>query len=135
VVICGRKFDERDKMEKQITKAIIYRCAEAAHEMNRIYCESHGDTSQNSWRETEDSIRQSAISGVEVALRGATPKQQHEAWSSFKVSQGWKYGEVKDLEKKEHPCLIPYEQLSVEQQKKDSLYISTVTAMFNALQT
>ena len=44
-------------------------------------------------------------------------KNTHEVWSAGRIEQGWSYGECRDDEKKQHPCLIPYEQLS--EQEKD----------------
>jgi hypothetical protein len=43
-----------------------------------------------------------------------------------KKADGWVYGEVKDPEKKEHPCLVEYEELPKDQQAKDSLFIAVV---------
>lgn len=43
-----------------------------------------------------------------------------------KLNDGWRYGEVKSADKKEHPCLIPYESLSEDQKTKDKLFISVV---------
>jgi hypothetical protein len=35
-----------------------------------------------------------------------------------KVKDGWVYGEVKDVEAKTHPCIVPFDALSVEQTDK-----------------
>lgn len=35
----------------------------------------------------------------------------HEVWAKQRMDQGWKYGPRRDDEKKEHPCLVPYEEL------------------------
>jgi hypothetical protein len=43
-----------------------------------------------------------------------------------KLEEGWKYGEIKDVEKKEHPCMVPYEELDLNQKAKDSLFIAVV---------
>lgn len=51
----------------------------------------------------------------------ATPKDSHDSWCEQKLADGWQYGEVKDADKKEHPCLVPYELLTVEQRAKDYL--------------
>jgi len=112
---------------------IVTHCAEAAHEMNRIYCEAHGDMSQTHWSEAPDWQRTSAINGVSGALSGNTPEQLHESWLAEKAAAGWTYGPVKDPLKKEHPCFVPYNQLPLEQQQKDHLFLSTVRAMASAL--
>lgn len=107
-------------------------CARAAHEINRVWCIAIGDTSQRSWDDAEDWQRRSAIEGVTLALGGATPREQHEAWAVSKRRDGWVYGEIKDPAAKTHPCLVDYDALPMEQRVKDSLYIGTVTAMADA---
>jgi hypothetical protein len=46
-----------------------------------------------------------------------------------KVDNGWVFGEVKDAEAKTHPCIVPFEQLPVEQQAKDYLFKGIVHAL------
>ncbi len=111
----------------------VERVAEACHEMNRIYCEAIGDTSQRPWSSAEPWQRSSAITGVAVALGGATPAQQHEAWMAEKLADGWVYGEKKDPAAKTHPCLVDYAALPEAQRRKDALFIATVRAMATAL--
>ena len=63
---------------------------------------------------------------MHLANPDATPEQSHESWYKVKEAEGWKYGEVKDMEKKEHPCFLPYEELPDEQKAKDYLFRTTV---------
>lgn len=102
--------------------------ARVAHEINRAYCASLGDTSQPAWEDAPEWQQQSAIAGVEMHLANpdATPEQSHESWLAQKVAAGWVYGEVKDAEKKEHPCCRPYDELPQEQKAKDYLFRSVV---------
>lgn len=111
----------------------IEACARAAHEVNRAYCIAIGDDTQKSWEDADQWQRDSAVRGVKVALAGATPEEQHEAWYKDKITDGWKYGSVKDPTKKEHPCLVTYAELSEPQRKKDAIYIAVVRAMAKAL--
>lgn len=108
-------------------------CARAAHEVNRAYCLALGDDSQPPWEQAPDWQRTSAMNGVEGALKGATPEQSHESWLAEKAATGWKYGLVKDPEKKEHPCFVPYTKLPELQRKKDELFVLTVRAVAAAL--
>lgn len=39
-------------------------------------------------------------------------KNVHEMWAKKRIEQGWKYGKERNDARKEHPCLIPYEELS-----------------------
>lgn len=108
-------------------------CARAAHEVNRAYCIALGDLSQPSWDTAPDWQRSSAINGVSGVLAGNGPEQSHESWLAEKAATGWKYGPVKDPEKKEHPCFVPYAELPPGQQHKDALFIAAVRAMAEAL--
>ena len=38
-------------------------------------------------------------------------KNVHEVWAKNRIEQGWTYGEKRNDELKQHPCLIPYEEL------------------------
>ena len=106
------------------TIAIAMMC----HAINAAYCQSMGDDSQPTWDDTPESHKQSLIAGVEMHLANpdATPEQSHESWYKVKEAEGWKYGEVKDMEKKEHPCFLPYEELPDAQKAKDYLFRTTV---------
>ena len=106
------------------TIAIAMMC----HAINAAYCQSMGDDSQPTWDDTPESHKQSLIAGVEMHLANpdATPEQSHKSWYKVKEAEGWKYGEVKDMEKKEHPCFLPYEELPDEQKAKDYLFRTMV---------
>lgn len=38
-------------------------------------------------------------------------KNVHDVWAKSRISQGWKYGDKRDDDKRTHPCLVPYEEL------------------------
>ena len=46
-------------------------------------------------------------------------KNVHEVWAKERINQGWTYGKYRDDIKKHHPCLVPYEELSEDEQKYD----------------
>ena len=35
----------------------------------------------------------------------------HEVWAQNRMAEGWTHGPVRDDAKKEHPCLVPYDEL------------------------
>lgn len=45
----------------------------------------------------------------------------HENWAEQRMKDGWKYGEHRNDEKKQHPCLVPYCLLSNEEQEYDRI--------------
>lgn len=115
-------------------EAIFEACARAAHEANRVYCIALGDTSQPTWEEAPDWQKKSARVGVEgVLLKGNGAEASHESWLAEKKREGWKFGEMKNPEKKEHPCFVPYEELPLAQRRKDDIFINSVTTMAYAL--
>ncbi|MCE5231314.1 hypothetical protein LLG95_17190 [bacterium] len=105
--------------------------AKICHEANRAYCESIGDSTQLPWAAAPDWQKESAINGVEyhVKMGVSGPADSHENWLREKLNAGWKYGTVKDVEKKEHPCCVPYGELPLEQRAKDSIFVAIVRAL------
>lgn len=105
--------------------------ARTCHEANRSYCRMLGDESQAVWELAPEWQRESARNGVRFALAnpGAPPSASHDSWLEEKRAAGWKYGPVKDPEKKEHPCFVPYEQLPLEQRRKDHLFQAVARAI------
>jgi hypothetical protein len=109
-------------------------CARVAHEANRAYCIAFmNDHSQPPWDDAPMWQKQSAWNGVKGALAGNTPEQSHECWLEEKRATGWKYGAVKDPDKKEHPCFVPYAELPPDQQRKDRLFLDIVRIMGSVL--
>ena len=43
----------------------------------------------------------------------------HEVWAKGRVEQGWVYGKERNDEKKETPCMVPYEELSESEKDYD----------------
>lgn len=52
-------------------------------------------------------------------LTESLSRNVHEVWAAGRMADGWKYGPVRDEIKKEHPCLIPYEQLTEDEKDYD----------------
>lgn len=106
--------------------------AKAAHEANRVYCKSIGDNSQPAWDDAPEWQRDSAVKGVNFHYENpdATPEDSHKNWYKQKLAEGWEYGEVKDPEKKQHPCMTEYNNLPEEQKVKDELFMAIVKSLF-----
>ena len=105
--------------------------ARVCHEVNRAYCESLGDYSQPTWENAPEWQKKSAIAGVKFSLKNpnATPEDSHNSWLKEKTKEGWKYGPIKDVDLREHPCFLPYDQLPKDQQTKDHLFQAVVRAL------
>ena len=46
-------------------------------------------------------------------------KNTHDIWAQQRIAEGWKYGKKRNDEKKEHPCLVPYEELPESEKEYD----------------
>lgn len=110
--------------------------ARVAHELNKAYCESIGDNSQPDWDNAPEWQKSSAVNGVEFHINNpdASPSSSHESWMKQKTEEGWKYGPVKDADKKEHPCYVPYEELPTEQKSKDYIFKQTIHSLKSFLE-
>lgn len=53
------------------------------------------------------------------ALVEEMAKNVHEVWAQSRMEQGWTYGTQRDDNLKQHPCLVPYEELPEEEKEYD----------------
>lgn len=122
----------KKKVSENMTNTEIAYIAACCYNANKFYCEALGDFSQPSWDDAPHEIKRSAVNGVLFVLdnQNMTSADQHENWMKVKLADGWVYGKEKDMEKKTHPCLVPYDQLPKDQQFKDYLFrLSVVNAI------
>ena len=117
---------------KTFTMGDVLAAAQVAHETNRAWCAAHGDNSQPAWEEAPAWQKKSAQAGVLFHFENpeAGDSASHDNWMKDKLADGWRYGPIKDAVKKEHPCMVPFEDLPIEQQTKDSLFRAVVHAIF-----
>lgn len=43
----------------------------------------------------------------------------HDVWAAGRIAEGWVYGPVKNTERKETPCLVPYSELPDSEKEYD----------------
>ena len=105
--------------------------ARVCHEANRAYCLAVTGEWHHPWDQAPRWQKDSAIAGVTTHRmdRTLSPAESHAAWMKHKQADGWKYGPVKDEAKKEHPCMVPYDQLPPAQRVKDALFIAIIDAL------
>lgn len=126
-------FEDKDFIDKTVA-SIIELTTRVAHEVNRVYCQSHGDHSHLPYYETPEIITTSTKKGVVNQLLngpGLSPRESHEAWCQYKLNEGWVYGEVKDVEKKTHPNLVDYDDLPESEKFKDVLFTTICETIFS----
>ena len=118
-----------------LSPADLDKVCRLAHELNRAWCELNGDSSQPAWGEAPRWRHEATVRGVRFILehRGAGAEALHQHWLEEKRRTGWTYGLVKDAELRRHPCLVPFDQLSVEQQFKDRMFRTIVSVCLENL--
>ena len=59
------------------------------------------------------------LTGELSALTEVLAKNAHDTWARQRFSEGWRYGPQRDDAKKEHPDLVPYEDLPESEKEYD----------------
>ena len=111
---------------------VIEQIARVCHEASVEYCRTIGDNLQPHWSCAPAWQKESAMNGVQfhIANPGAGDSASHENWMKDKIKDGWTYGPKKDFDLKQHPCMVPFDQLPKDQQLKDRLFRSIVHALY-----
>ncbi len=66
------------------------------------------------------------ISGIDLSpglleLTELLSKNTHENWAAARIRNGWSYGPHRDDDKKETPCLVPYDELPDSEKEYDRI--------------
>ena len=119
------KFKEDLKTSNELQSRLVL----AIHEANKEIQQHTGEFIP----QLSEHLTKSILDGVYYVLDNpnCTPEQQHNNWVHFKRADGWRYGPEKDFERKEHPCLVPYNELLEIQQRKDSVFRQTLDNFIN----
>jgi hypothetical protein len=117
----------------QLSEQGVDAIARVTHDAIRAYQAVLGQPVTPAW---EDATweRDSSRAAVRFALEGRGSGAQHEEWMRARLTDGWTYGDVKDVEKKTNPALLPFDQLPKAEQVKDALVIAIVQALVPAFQ-
>jgi hypothetical protein len=108
---------------------MVERVAEVVHEANRAWDTVRGVPPGPPWEQAQDWQREAAVKDVRLTLAGAPPSQLHETWRQRKLALGWKPGAVKDRQAKTDPMLVPFTDLSAEDQRTPALAAAITHAL------
>lgn len=99
---------EFDELSSHLKIANFRQARAIPKKLNMIGCElaNLADKREAITRFSDEEILELAIS-------------EHDDWVDEKISQGWKYGEVRDDENLIHDCLVPWDELTPEIQQYD----------------
>ncbi len=115
-------------LKREGTMKVNVEIAKICNQANRHYCIDNQLVAPAKWDDLPSGIQESIVSGVAevIADPKVTPAEMHQKWVDYKKAGGWKYGKVKDVNKKLHPSLVPFEKLPKVEQAKDFIFIETV---------
>ncbi len=54
-----------------------------------------------------------------LVLTELLAKHTHDVWAQQRLAEGWRYGPTRNDARKEHPNLVPYEELTHDEQEYD----------------
>jgi len=65
-----------------------------------------------------------STAGVELSpeileLTELLARNAHEIWAQQRLAEGWKYGPLRNDAVREHPCLVPYDDLPESEKEYD----------------
>ena len=52
-------------------------------------------------------------------LKEKIAENVHEVWAYGRQKEGWRYGETRNDQKKETPCMVPYDELTDAEKEYD----------------
>lgn len=124
------------KLSSTLSSEFIERIAVIAHNANRRYCIAIGEQpTPPLWKDSPDWQKTSVRNGVVYRIDNldAPLSANHENWMNEKLKEGWVYGLTKNVELKQHPCLVPYSELPSAQQAKDAIFVTVVLSLLGEL--
>jgi hypothetical protein len=68
-----------------------------------------------------------------VELLEVLSRNTHDVWARQRLSEGWTYGLQRDDDCKQHPCLVPYDELSEIEKGYDRIIARQVIQVILAL--
>lgn len=68
-----------------------------------------------------------------LSLTEKIAENVHDVWAAGRIAEGWTYGPVRDDEKKETPCLVPYSELPENEKEYDRKTATSTLKMIVAM--
>ena len=90
-----------------------------------------GDANHTLWVDKSNWVKDGLINRVDFVLAdpATTPAETHANWLAHKESNGWRYGIMCNEVTKEHPLMMPFDELDDENQLQNAVFIAIVNAL------
>lgn len=108
-------------------ESIIRLVAVTCHEINRALSERIDALPQPAWKDAPSWQHEDTIESVRAIAEGHVerPEHLHINWMERRRKKGWTYGKTKDPGPKKHPCMVPFDELSLPQRLEYVLCFAT----------
>ena len=115
----------------KLSDAAVLKIARVMHEAVRAYQAALGQETVPGWKQAPKWMKIASRDAVLYRIDNpdASPSDQHDQWLDTKKRDGWVFGPVKNGDKKTHPLMVPYDQLPVEERRKDALVSAIVSSL------
>lgn len=110
----------------------LNRICKMCHDNNNKLMILNGESPQVGWDMLDAESQYITYKSVKKIIDdpNITAECIHNEWMNNKKLDGWVYGEVKDVTKKTHPLIVPFDQLSEIDKQKDQSFIDIVRKNF-----
>jgi hypothetical protein len=107
------------------------RIARMLHVVTNALKEANNEPVLPDWDQLDEENKEFSRESVVSILSGevTTAEQEHNRWAASKMAAGWVYGPVRDNDRKIHPMLVGFHDLSAIQQAKDLVRFAIVFEM------
>jgi hypothetical protein len=120
------------------TSEQVEQAARVCHEALRAYSQTLGDDSLLPWDEAPEWQKESSRDGVRFQFAQfaagveSSASATHDEWLRERRAAGWKRGQTKDHQTKQHPALVAYADLPLAEKLKDYLFAAICKAFWQS---
>ena len=116
-------------------KNIKEKIAEIIYEATRVEASwSKRSIVPEKWVKRDEKFRSQFVDMIDKYLslkKLPTPTQAHNSWMKAYFKMGWKYGKTRNVVKKTHPDLLPFDELPKDEKDKDAIFLAFVWTVKN----
>ncbi len=111
--------------------------ARLIYEATRIEAEwSERSIVPEQWKRRDEKFKKQFVNIINKYLlkeKLPTPEEAHQSWMDSYFKMGWKYGKKRNIIKRTHPDLLPFNELPKDERDKDAIFLVFVWLMKNII--
>ena len=79
------------------------------------------------WDQRDEQFRSQFINVIDMMCgpdRKSSPEELHDDWIKAYEEMGWRFGPVRDINRKTHPDMVPFNELDPRERDKDAVFVA-----------